>query len=199
MACEGKNRRVTRTTATGTVEIIASEWQGARLNAPNDAIVRADGTIFFTDPDYSIQGSRELSFNGVYRVAPDRTMTLVADDLDKPNGVALSPDGATLYVSDEAAGFLRAYDVAADGSTSNPRKWAEASHPDGVAVDDAGNVFVAALGGIAVFAPDGSSWGTVDVPKQPANLAFGGANRKTLFITALDTLYSLELEVAGPP
>ena len=200
VVCEGKNRRVTRTPSNGGApEIIAAEWQGAKLNAPNDVIVRSDGTVYFTDPDYSVQGARELEFNGVYRVGPNKVMALVADDLAKPNGIALSPSGATLYVTDEASGFIRAYDVASDGATSNPRKFAEASHPDGMAVDDAGNVYVAVETGIAIFAPDGSSWGTLPVPQQPANVAFGGSTGKTLFITALDTLYAVDLEVAGPP
>jgi gluconolactonase len=198
VVCEGKNRKVTRTTTMGT-ETIASEYQGMQLNAPNDVVVRSDGTVYFTDPDYSVYGTKELSFDGVFRVETNGAIHLIADDMKKPNGIALSPDEKTLYVTDESAGFIRAYDVATDGSTSNARKFVEASHPDGIAVDDDGNLYVAALTGVIVFQPDGSSWGTVTVPHQPANVAFGGAARKTLFITALDTLYQLEVGIPGPP
>lgn len=198
VVCERNNRRVTRTLSSGTVQVIADEYQGAYFNAPNDAVVRSDGTVYFTDPDYSINGYKELTFNGVFRVAPDGTVSLVTDDLAKPNGIALSPNEKTLYVTDEKTGFIRAYDVAQDGSTSAPRKFADATNPDGIAVDDDGNLYTATIDGVVVFKPDGTSWGTIAVPKQPANCAFGGANRKTLFITAADTLYQIEMTIPGP-
>lgn len=199
VACEGGNRRVSRTLGSGTVEKVMDLWQGKKLNAPNDVIVRSDGTIYFTDPDYSVNGTKELTFNGVYRVEPNGTPHLVADDLSKPNGITLAPGHAVLYVADEAGGFIRRYDVAADGATINPSKLTDVSHPDGITVDDAGNVYAAAEGGIDVFRADGSKVGSLPVPKRPTNCAFGGNDRKTLFITAQDTLYRVTLNVPGPP
>lgn len=198
-ACEGAARRVTRTLANGSREVLADNYQGDALNAPNDLIVRSDGTVYFTDPDYSIAGAKELSFQGLYRVDPNGDLSLVADDMDKPNGIALSPDEATLYVSDEAAGFLRAYDVGPNGAATNPRKIAEVPHADGFAMDDDGNLYVASSNGIVVLKSDGTLRGTIPVPKQPANCTFGGPARKTLFITAQGTLYKIELNVAGKP
>lgn len=199
IACEGGNRRVSRTLGNGTIETVMDAWQGKKLSSPNDVIVRSDGTIYFTDPDYSVNGTKELTFNGVYRVDSGGTAHLVADDLSKPNGIALAPGQDVLYVADEAAGFIRRYAVAADGSTSNPTKLTDVSHPDGITVDDAGNVYAAAQGGIDVFRADGSKVGSLPVPKRPTNCAFGGTDRKTLFITAQDTLYRVVLNVPGPP
>lgn len=199
IACEGLNRRVTRTQSNGTIEVLADSYSGYVLNAPNDAIAHSDGSVYFTDPDYSIAGYKELSFNGVYRIAPDKTISLVADDLAKPNGIALSPDENVLYVTDESAGFLRAYDVAGNGSTSKPRKFAEVPNADGIAVDDFGNVYVSSTDSIVVLAPNGSSIGAIPVPQHPANCTFGGPTRSTLYITAGDSIYSVNLNVAGLP
>lgn len=199
IACESAARRVTRTLPNGTREVLVDNFQGDALNAPNDLIVRNDGAIYFTDPDYSIAGTKELSFQGLYRIDTSGNLALVADDMDKPNGIALSPDEATLYVSDEAAGFLRAYDLAPSGAATNPRKIAEVPHADGFAVDDDGNLYVSSSNGIVVLKSDGTLRGTIPVPKQPANCTFGGPARKTLFITAQDTLYKIELNVAGKP
>lgn len=199
IACEGGNRRVTRTLAAGGVEVVAERWDSKKLNAPNDVIVRSDGNLYFTDPDYSVDGVKELTFNGVFRVSASGTMSLVADDLAKPNGIALSPDQNTLYVADEGGGFIRTYAVAADGSTSSPQKLADVAHPDGFTVDDAGNLYVAGETAIVVLRPDGTVRGSLPVEKRPTNCAFGGPDRKTLFITAQDSLYKVELGVPGPP
>ncbi len=200
VVCEGgAPRRVSRTLASGAVELVVDKFDGKRFNSPNDVIERADGVIYFTDPDYSVVGTKELTFNGVFRVDANEQVHLVADDLSKPNGICLSPDDKTLYVADEAGGFVRKYDVASDGTTSAPQKLADVSHPDGMTVDDAGNLYVAVDNAIAVLAPNGTPRGSIPVPKRPTNCAFGGVDRKTLFITAQDSLYSIVLNVPGPP
>lgn len=199
VACEGASRRVTRTKSNGSIEVLADHYQGYRFNAPNDVIVRSDGTVYFTDPDYTVAGPKELWFQGVYRIEPDKTLSLVADDMDKPNGIALSPDESTLYVSDEAAGFLRAYDLAPNGIASNARKIAEVPNADGFAVDDRGNLYVSSTHEIVVLRPDGTVRGTIPMPKQPSNCTFGGTDRKTLFIAAQDTLFKIDLAIPGKP
>ena len=180
--------------------MIASAYDGTPLNSPNDVAVRSDGNIYFTDPPYGIdEGDRELSFNGVFRVAPGGTLTAEWEGAlsTRPNGVALSPDEAVLYVSD-TTGPVRAYDVATDGSLSAERVFASGvSNGDGLCMDQDGNLFVTAATGVVAFAPDGSSWGTIAVPQAPANCTFGGADRKTMYITARTGLYAVTMVIAG--
>jgi gluconolactonase len=197
LAAEHGTRRVSRDTAT-----VVDEYEGLRLNSPNDVIARSDGTIYFTDPPYGISDAdRELPFMGVFRV-PIGGGALVAEWegplAARPNGIALSPDESILYVADTADGMLRAWDVATDGSLSNERVvTADVPGADGMAVDDVGNLFVTTSTGIRVFAPDGTMWGTITVPEQPANCAFGGDDRRTLFITARTSLYRVDLAAPG--
>ena len=202
LAAEHGNRRVSRTEGNGPVAV-ADAYEGDRLNSPNDVAVRSDGTLYFTDPPYGIdEAQRELQFNGVFRVAPGGALTAEweGDLSSRPNGVALSPDEQTLYVADTAAGSVRRYDVAVDGSLSGEAVFtADAPNADGMAIDSAGNVFVTTSAGVRVFAPDGSLWGTIAVPRVPANCAFGGADRKTLYITARQGLYRVSLPIAGQP
>lgn len=196
LAAEHGGRRVSRDTAT-----VVDEYEGLRLNSPNDVVARSDGTIYFTDPPYGISDAdRDLSFMGVFRV-PVGANQPVAEWMGplaaRPNGIALSPDESILYVADTADGMLRAWDVATDGSLSNERVvTSDVPGADGMAVDDVGNLFVTTSTGIRVFAPDGTPWGEIDVPEQPANCAFGGDDRRTLYITARTSLYRVAL--AGP-
>lgn len=182
---------------------IVSTYQGARLNSPNDVIRRSDGTLYFTDPPYGIQDNqRELDFVGTFRLTSDGT--LVAEKMgaltDRPNGVALSPDEATLYVDDTDAGLVHAYDVAPDGSLSGERTLTtETPNADGMAVDAGGNLFVAASDGVRVIAPDGTLLGTIAVPEQPANCAFGTGDHETLYITARTGLYKVRVTHPGLP
>ncbi len=201
VACEGSfgGRRVSRENAGGAFDLVLDSWMGKKLNSPNDVIVRSDGTIYFTDPDYGLVVGKEQTFNGVYRIAPNGTPSLVANDLAMPNGIALSPNEKILYVADESAGKIYKFDVASDGSTSNKALFVSVAHPDGITVNDQGDVFAAAETGVEVFKADGTSLGKKTVAEQPANVAFGGADRKTLFITARTGLYKVELNVAGPP
>jgi gluconolactonase len=179
-------------------------YEGKRFNSPNDLTVRSDGTVYFTDPMYQI-GSRdsETMIMGVYRVPPllltsgTNAATLVEGTLDKPNGIALSPDERTLYVGSSGSEIWK-YQVAADGSTSGRTKFAEPGSSDGMTIDCAGNLYVTS-GTVEVFAPSGDRLGEVTLGGDPTNVAFGGADRKTLYITAGPRLYSIGLNVPGFP
>ncbi|MBA2473364.1 MAG: gluconolactonase [Pseudonocardiales bacterium] len=203
IASEGDNRRVSRTLADGTVVTVADRWQGKRLNSPNDNITRSDGTIYFTDPPYGVPSgqARELDFQGVFRVDPAGTLHLESSDMNRPNGVALSPDEKTLYVDDTAAGLVRQFPVRPDGSLGSPTMFVPSTGGggDGMAVDDAGNVYVATDAGVKVYKPNGMTWGTIAVPEVPSNCTFGGPDRKTLYITAKTSLYRVTLNVPGRP
>ena len=198
IACEHGARRVTRTEPDGSITVLADNFEGRRLNSPNDAIVRSDGAIFFTDPPYGVsEADRELDFSGVYVIRPDGELVLLADDFDRPNGLALSRDERTLYVADTREHLIRAYDVAEDGSLSNARLFTEIPNPDGMDVDAAGRVWTAGSDGIQVNDPDGTVLFVLEVPQHPANCAFGGEDGKTLYITARSALYSVPVHIRG--
>jgi len=200
--CEGGARRVSRSPADGTPApvLVASEYQGMQLNSPNDVIIRSDGTMYFTDPTYGLGGgTQEIPFQGVFRVTTSGDVELVDDTFEQPNGIALSPDETVLYVSDSEAGGLYAYDVATDGSTGPRQLLIDASPSDGMAIDDAGNLYLTTGAGVEVYRADGSPWGTLAVDEGPANCTFGGPDRRTLFITARTGLYRAELNVPGKP
>jgi gluconolactonase len=203
IASEGDNRRVSRTLADGSVETVADRWQGRRLNSPNDNITRSDGTIYFTDPPYGVPTgqARELDFQGVFRVDPAGTLHLESRAMNRPNGVALSPDEKTLYVDDTADGLVRKFPVMPDGSLGPPMMFVPATGGggDGMAMDDAGNLYVTTNAGVTVYNPSGMSWGTIPLPEVPTNCTFGGPDRKTLYITAPTSLYRLTLKIPGLP
>lgn len=201
IAAESSTRRVTRTEGDGTVTPIADRFEGSRLNQPNDLVVRSDGTIYFTDPLFGEADAAELDFRGVFRIAPDGGLTVEyrGDTTEAPNGVALSPDESLLYVTDYAAELVRVFDVARNGSLSQPRTFVTVVGPDGMAVDDAGNLFVASYNGraIEVFAPDGEHWGSIPVQGAASNCAFGGPDGRTLYITTGRALYRVTLANPG--
>ena len=200
IAAEAGARRVTRTNGDGTVTPIAERFHGTPLNQPNDIVARSDGTIYFTDPTFGIAVAQaELDFRGIFRIAPDGGLTAErrGDTTEAPNGLALSPDESLLYVTNYAADLVWAMDVAVDGALSEARTFVTTGDgPDGMAVDKAGNLFIATGNGIEVFAPDGVRWGVIPVPRIPANCAFGGPDGRTLFITAREGLY--RVRVANP-
>ncbi|HJL16974.1 MAG TPA: SMP-30/gluconolactonase/LRE family protein [Sandaracinaceae bacterium LLY-WYZ-13_1] len=201
LAAEHANRRVSVTAADGTVSGLATTFEGGRLNSPNDLAVRSDGTVYFTDPPYGLGGTPpDLDFHGVFRVDPAGALhdEWRGSSAQRPNGIGLSPDERVLYVADTADGLVRAFDVAADGSTSGERPFATGTpNADGMAVDRDGNLFVTTADGVAVLAPDGSRWGTITVPEVPANCAFGDADRRTLYVTARTGLYAVRLPIPG--
>jgi gluconolactonase len=200
IACEHGNRRVSRTEKDGTVRVLADAYQGKKLNSPNDAVVRSDGVVFFTDPPYGLQKrKRELPFNGVFAIMTDGALKLLAEDFDRPNGIALSPDEKTLYVADTEGSHIRAFGVARDGALSEGRVWCEIPHPDGMKVDERGNVWCTAEDGVRVMNPDGKLVETVPCPQIPANCAFGGPGFDTLYITARTGLYKVACAVKGLP
>lgn len=205
--CEQDARRLARVERDGTVTILAERYQGKRLNSPNDVVVHSSGAIYFTDPPFGLPNhadGKELAFNAVYRLDPDGTLTPVATDFDKPNGLCFSPDERTLYVADTPPLQVRAYDVQPDGTLTNGHVFADMSstdlgRPDGMKVDRLGNLYVTGGGGVRVVTPEGTKIGRMRTPEQGRNIAFGDDDLRTLYITAGSGLYRIRLNVAGHP
>jgi gluconolactonase len=197
--CEYIARRVTRTSPDGKIEVIADKWQGKRLNAPNDIIVRRDGNIYFTDPLFTKLDRRDLDFYGVYRIPPTGPMELVASGKTRPNGIALSPDGRLLYVANSDEKNVRVYDLDRAGKASNERVLIPAlpAGPDGMKVDAKGNLYITARG-IQIYAPGGQHLGAIELPGGSArNCAFGDKDFKTLYITGRTALMRVRMNVKG--
>lgn len=203
LACEHGNRRVSITRNDGTVEALAARYEGKRLNSPNDLAMRSDGSVYFTDPPYGVRPEdRELDFQGVYRIGPDGGLTLLVRDFVRPNGLAFSPDEKTLYVADTEKSWVRAFHVRQDGTLENGRVLArppegQELRPDGMKVDVEGNLYVTGLGGVWVFDAAGKHLETIETPERPANCAFGGPDRRTLYVTARSSVYRIKLRHRG--
>lgn len=202
LAAELETRSITRMSQIGIVETVVDRFEGNRFNSPNDLAVRlSDGTIYFTDPPLGLDGRpRELPFNGVFRVAPDGTVTAEwrGEERSIPNGIELSPDQATLYVTDSADALIRAFDVTPEGALSRERIFVRtAAEPDGLAPDRDGNLYVATSTGVQVFAENGYHWGDIRFPEQPTNVVFGGDDRATLYVTTPSSVYSATTAIAG--
>jgi gluconolactonase len=208
LLCQHTNRRIARVSKDLKVTPYIERFQGKRLNSPNDLVYRSDGSLYFTDPPYGLlkqddDPAKELKFNGVFRYAGGKLQLLVKD-LTRPNGIAFSPDEKILYVanSDEKHKIWMRYDVATDGTVSNGRVFAdvtaekEAGVPDGMKVDSLGNVYASGPGGVWVFAPDGKHLGTIKPPETPSNCGWA-EDGKTLYITAVTSVYRIKLAVAG--
>jgi gluconolactonase len=207
ITCEHLTRRVTRTEPDGTITVLADRYAGRRLNSPNDVAVRADGTIWFTDPDYGLRQNvrdqpREQEHDHVFRFDPATGILVSAvDDFDKPNGLAFSPDHRTLYVADSAVtegpgrpSHIRAFRVAEDGALSGGGVFATTvGIPDGMRVDRAGNLWASAGPGVNVYAPDGEQLGRVPFPVDVTNLAFGSPRSGQLFVTAGSSVHLLRV------
>ncbi len=195
---ERDGHRVVRTDPDGTVTVVAGQYEGKRFNAPNDVVVRRDGQVYFSDPaSAAVLDQRELDFNGVYHVSPDGKVTLVTK-MTRPNGVALTPDGKTLYVDDTTDRKVLAFDLDADGNASNERVFLSGldGTPDGLRVAANGNVYIA-TGPVVVYSPEGKLIRTIPLPELAANLEFGGPDLKTLFITARTSVYRVRVDDQG--
>ncbi|MBM81348.1 MAG: gluconolactonase [Planctomycetaceae bacterium] len=229
LACEGNefgndgNRRVTRTSMeTGEIEILADQFEGKRLNAPNDIAACSNGRIFFTDPCYADRSTMELDHDSVYRIDTDGTLTraITQPEIQRPNGIALSPDEKILYLVDscpvmEGNRKIWAFDLSDDGELSNQRviyDFAPGRGGDGMAVDQEGNLYIAAgiarprgpheskdiPPGIWIVSPSGNVRGRIPIPEDVlTNVTFGGEDLKTLFVAAGKTLFQIRVNVPG--
>ena len=204
--CEGDHRRVTRRDADGRFEVLMDRFEGRRLNRPNDVVCRSDGSIYFTDPGLRVPlAEREVPHAGVYRIAPDGAVSLVAD-FEYPNGLAFSPDERRLYVANTRwAQYIHLLELDGRGQMVRRRIFADMSSdetdgvPDGMKVDVEGRVYCTGPGGTWVFAPDGRRLGIIRTPEVPANLAFGGPDLRTLFFTARTSVYAMRVKAPGQP
>jgi len=196
-------RRISMTDRNGEVTTIVAEYGGRKLNSPNDVVIKSDGTVWFTDPPYGIpQGERqEQEGSFVFRYDPrTRRIAPVVKDFDRPNGLCFSPDETRLYVSDSGKPrHIRVFDVGKDGTIGGGRIFAviDKGAPDGIRCDVDGRVWSSAGDGVHIYAPTGLEIGRILVPEAPANIAFGGREGKTLFITARTSLYAIAVAVTG--
>jgi gluconolactonase len=207
VTCEHGNRRVSRTEHDGTITVIADRFDGKRLNSPNDVVVRSDGSIWFTDPAYGIdsdyeghQAASEIGACNVYRVDPQTAhVTLVADDFERPNGLAFSLDETLLYVADTRRNHIRVFPVDRNGDVGASKLFTDCTSGvfDGFRLDNTGRLWAGVGEGVHCFDPDGTLIGKLHLPEAVANLTFGGPQRNRLFITATTSLYSIRLNVTG--
>ena len=195
---ERDGHRISRMEADGNVSVVAGEFEGKRFNSPNDVVVRKDGQVYFSDPaSAAVLEKRELDFNGVFHVSPNGKVSLISK-MTRPNGVALTPDGKTLYVADTTERKILAYDLDAEGNASNERTFVSGLEggPDGLRVAADGNVYIA-TGPVVIYTPQGKLIRTIRLPEVAANLEFGGPDLKTLFITARTSVYRVHVDDQG--
>ena len=207
IACEHETRRVTRLEQDGSITVVANNYRGMQLNRPNDVVVKSDGSIYFTDP-ITLNVVSDLDFCGVYRVSSDLgTINCLVRDFVLPNGLAFSPDESILYVNDSRKGHIRAFNVEPNGSLAldTDRVFAELKGdlpgvPDGMKVDVEGNVYCTGPGGVWVLDSSGRHLGTILTgAPSTTNIAWGGDDWKTLFITTRHTLARIQLKISGAP
>ena len=215
VSCEHQARRVTRTEHDGKITVIADRFEGKRFNSPNDVVVKSDGSIWFTDPSYGImtdyegdKGESEIGNCNVYRVdGKTGKISIVADDFDKPNGLAFSPDESILYIADTGLSHkpggnkhIRQFEVTGNGTTLGKHKVfadCNAGLFDGFRVDSDGRIWTSAGDGVHCFTPDGTLLGKILIPELVANVAWGGSKLNRLFICGTTSLYSAYLGVSG--
>ena len=195
--CQHAARQILSIDPEGNETVLVDRFGDKKLNSPNDLWVDAKGGIYFTDPRYGEERD-DMEYGGeyVFYLSPDRSKTVVVDDsTTRPNGVIGTADGKTLYISDHGRKETYAYDIQADGSLGNKRLFANEGR-DGLALDDQGNVYLT-TNGVRIYSREGDYLGAIKVEKRPSNVSFGGKDRKTLFITAHDSVYTLKMNVSG--
>jgi gluconolactonase len=212
VSCEHATSRVVREERDGKSTVLASHWQGKELNSPNDIVVKSDGAIYFSDPSFG--RTREdvgtlrpltLDFRGVYRISPDGAdLKLLARDFEQPNGLCFSLDEKQLFVNDTPKLHIRVFDVQPDGSITGGRVFGETTgqaegRPDGMKLDCEGHVYCTGPGGIHVFDRGGRCLGVILTPERPTNMAWGDDDLRTLYITALTSVYRARLKTPGRP
>lgn len=203
--CASVLRAIIRIKPDGTYAVLAERYDGKRFNSPNDVVMGPDGAFYFTDPtsDLPKGQKQELDFQGVFRLDANGKVTLLTTELSQPNGLAFSPDGKRLYVDDSEKRSIHVYDFQVDGTIRNGRIFGEEPGgkgdgvPDGMRVDRLGNVYVTGPQGIWVWNPAGHHLGTIVLPEQPANLAWGDSDLRTLYITATTSIYKIKTNVSG--
>ena len=215
LVCEHSTSSLVRMDPDGTGsgrEVIASHYDGKELNSPNDVIVKNDGAIYFSDPTYGrmpvfgVEREQQLSFQGVYRIAPGGgDPELLVDDFEQPNGLCFSPDESLLYINDTSRAHIRVFDVQPDGSIANGRMFfdnigsgvIEEGIPDGMKCDERGNVYVTGPGGVWVISPEGEHLGVIEVPENVGNLTWGGPDWSDMYMPSSTSLYRIRMRVSG--
>jgi gluconolactonase len=203
--CASVLRAMIRVSSDGKYTVLADRFEGKRFNSPNDVVLGPDGALYFTDPTLDLPPGekQEIPFQGVYRLDEKGAVRLLTRDLEQPNGLAFSPNGKRLYVDDSRLRNIRAYDFSSDGTLTNGRVFAEEPGgtgdgvPDGMKVDEQGNLYVTGPKGIWVWNPQAHHLGTIVMPEQPANLAWGDPDYGTLYITATHAVYRLRTRGHG--
>ncbi len=203
--CASELRAIIEVTRDGKYNVLADHFEGKKLNTPNDVIIGPDGAAYFTDPTLDfVEGEKsELGFEGVYRLDANGGLKLLTKELPQPNGLGFSPDGKKFYVDDDEQKNIHVYDVAPDMTITNGKVFGSElgekgdGVPDGMKLDKNGNIFVTGPKGIWVWTPEGKHIGTIVMPEQPANLAWGDADYGTLYITATTSLYKLRTNTHG--
>jgi gluconolactonase len=203
--CASVLRAIIRISSDGKYTILADRFEGKKFNSPNDVVLGPDGALYFTDPTLDLPKgeTQELAYQGVFRLDAGGKVTLLTKELSQPNGLAFSPDGKKFYVDDSKQRNIRVYDFRSDGTIANGRVFGEEPGgkgdgvPDGIKVDRDGNVYVTGPQGIWIWDAEGHHLGTIVMPEQPANLAWGDADLGTLYITATTSVYKLRTTAHG--
>ena len=214
LVCEHVTSSLVRERPDGTRETLATHYRGKELNSPNDVVTRSDGTIYFSDPSYGrvpgfgLEREQDLSFQGVYRIAPgggEPELAVTEHEFEQPNGLCFSPDESRMYINDSPRALIRVYDVRADGTLANGRLFFEGigsgeieeGIPDGMKCDERGNIWVTGPGGMWVISDAGEHLGVIGVPENVGNIAWGGADWKTLWMPSSTSLYRVKTKVAS--